>query len=308
MAVYSIGNPLLDIKTQCGYVAIIGRPNVGKSTLLNHILGQKISITCRKPQTTRHQILGVKTEHHVQALYVDTPGLHQDTPRAINRVMNKAALSIIHDVDVIVLLVDARWTKQEDWIVVQLAQTKCPVILALNKVDKVQHKADILPMIKAYAAKMKFTDIIPLSAKQGTAVDVLEKCVNHYLPNVPFLFSEDDITDKSTRFMVAEIIREKLMRCLGQELPYSVAVEIDQFKENKEMEQVDIVATILIERQSQKAIIIGAKGVKLKEIGRMARLDINTLLECRCHLTLWVKVKSGWADDERALKGLGYDI
>ncbi len=298
----------MNIKTHCGYVSIIGRPNVGKSTLLNRILGQKLSITCRKPQTTRHQILGVKTEQHVQALYVDTPGLHQETPRAINRVMNRTALAMLNDVDVVVFMADARWTRTDDWVVARLKEIACPVILALNKVDKMSDKAEILPIIKEYSTKMSFTEVIPISAKQGTAVDILEEKVNQYLPPASFLFAEDEITDKSTRFLVSEIIREKLMRCLGQELPYVVAVEINQFKTNEETGKIEIAATILVERDSQKAIVIGNKGIKLKEVGKLARLDINNLLDCRCHLSLWVKVKSGWSDNERILTGLGYGI
>jgi len=294
--------------THCGYVAIIGRPNVGKSTLLNRILQQKISITSRKPQTTRHQILGIRTLDNTQVLYVDTPGLHQKTPKAINRVMNKAALSVIHDVDVVVFMTDGKITPDERWILTQLEHAKSPVILAINKIDQTRDKAALLPVIEAYAKEFEFTEIMPISAKHGTNVEGLETKVASFMPEAKFLYAEDEITDKSMRFMVAEIIREKLMRMLGQELPYAVAIEVEQYKENPETEQIDIHAAILVERDTQKAIVIGKGGEKLKQIGRLARLDINELIGQRCHLKLWVKVKRGWADDERALKGLGYDI
>lgn len=293
--------------THCGYVAIIGRPNVGKSTLLNRILGQKISITCRKPQTTRHQILGVKTTESVQTVYVDTPGIHSNQKKAINRYMNKAALSVVNDVDVIVFLVEANWTAQEDEIVRVLKTVKAPVILALNKVDEDKNKSVTLPLMQTLSDKMNFAEIIPISAKHGDNVEVLEELIAKRLPVGDFFYAKDQVTDRSVRFLVSEIIREKLMRFLGDELPYAVTVEIDLFAYQEETEQTRIVASILVERDSQKAMIIGKKGQKLKQIGREARMDINKHLEMRCHLELWVKVKSGWADDERALKSLGYD-
>lgn len=296
----------ITVETRCGYVSIVGAPNAGKSTLLNKLIGQKLSITCRKPQTTRHAILGIKTKQQVQALYVDTPGLHQETPRAINREMNRAALTMLHDVDVVVFIVDVHQTKIDEWIIGHLKEVKCPVILALNKVDTLSDKAEILPIIEVYSDKMSFAAVIPISAKQGIAIDVLEAKADQYLPASAFLFSEDEITDKSTRFLVAEAIREKLMRCLGQELPYAVTVAIDRFKKNEVTEQFEIAATIFVERKSQKGIVIGKGGKKLKEIGRLARLDINKILDGRCHLELWVKVKSGWLDNDAMLTELGY--
>ncbi len=293
--------------TKCGYVAIIGRPNVGKSTLLNHLLGQKISITCRKPQTTRHQILGVKTEGDVQTIYVDTPGIHRQQRKALNRYMNKAATSIVHDVNVIVWVIDEHWTDEEDYILERLKTTEVPVILALNKVDKVKDKRTLLPHLKALYNKMPFVDVIPISAKQGTQLDALQTLIAKHLPEQPFVFAEDQITDRSTKFLTAEIIREKLMRHLGEELPYALAVEIEIFKDDPAEEQIYIAATIFIERDSQKPIIIGKGGEKLKEIGSEARIDIRALLGRRVHLQLWVKVKQGWSDDERALRSLGYD-
>lgn len=292
--------------THCGYVALIGRPNVGKSTLLNHILGQKISITSRKPQTTRHQILGVKTEGNQQMVFVDTPGMHIKEVKAINRVMNRAAESVLKEVDVIVWLVDQHWTPEEDRILQKLASNKIPVILAVNKIDMVKDKKQLLPYLQEVSPRYAYADVIPVSAKNGQQVDVLEKKLAEFMPAMPFLFAEDQVTDRTERFLAAEIVREKLMRFLGQELPYSVTVEIDLFKENEDG-LLEIAATILVERNSQKAMIIGKGGSKLKEIGREARLDMKRAFDQKVFLQLWVKVKSGWSDDERALKSLGYE-
>ena len=295
----------MTVNTHCGYVALIGRPNVGKSTLLNHVLGQKISITSRKPQTTRHQILGVKTEGRQQMIFVDTLGMHAKEVKAINRVMNRAAESVLKEVDVIVWLVDQHWTAEEERILQKLANSKVPVILAVNKVDMVKDKKHLLPYLQDISAHYPFADVIPLSAKLGQQVDVLEKTLAEFMPTMPFLFAENQVTDRTERFLAAEIVREKLMRFLGQELPYSVTVEIDLFKENEDG-LLEISATILVERNSQKAMIIGKGGSKLKEIGREARLDMKRTFDQKVFLQLWVKVKNGWSDDERALKSLGY--
>ena len=290
----------------CGYVAIIGRPNVGKSTLLNRILGQKISIISRKPQTTRHQILGVKTQGQVQALYVDTPGIHSRQHHAINRYMNRAATSMIHDVDVIVWVMDLKWTGEEDRILKYLQGVEAPVIAVLNKVDQVKDKATLLPQLSALHQRYAFKEIMPLSAKQGKGVAQLEGLIAKQLPQQNWLFPQEQVTDRSLRFMAAELIREQLMRHLGQELPYALTVEIDAFKEQADG-RMHIIASIIVDRPSQKAMIIGKGGSKLKEIGRLARLTMNQQFDARVHLDLWVKVKSGWADDERALRSLGYD-
>ncbi|MDO8954247.1 MAG: GTPase Era [Gammaproteobacteria bacterium] len=291
--------------TRCGNVGIIGRPNVGKSTLLNTILGQKLSITCNKPQTTRHQILGIKTEGDVQAIYVDTPGMHRNQEKAINRYMNRAASSIIHDVDVIVFIIEPKWTPEEDWIVERLKTAECPVILVINKIDTIKIKSELLPLLDTASKRMNFAQIIPISAKQATQVASLEKTLVQYLPEQPFIYPEDQITDRSERFLTSEIIREKLMRSLGQELPYILTVEIDAFKE--EGDAYDIAATIYVQRSTQKAIVIGAKGQKLKEIGTESRLEIQKAFDRRVHLQLWVKVRENWADDERMLRQLGYE-
>lgn len=292
-------------KTRCGYVAIVGRPNVGKSTLLNAILGQKISITSKKPQTTRHQILGIKTQEDTQVIYVDTPGLHLKEHKAINRYMNKAASDSLKHVDVIVFLVDrTRWTDEDDFVLEKVKKAKAPVILVVNKVDQAHTKNDLLPHIQVLSEKHSFDEIIPVSAKQGHNVRELEQIIDGYLPKNVHYFPEDQITDRSQRFLAAEIVREKVMRQLGEELPYSVTVEIEEFKYAKHI--LNISALILVERNGQKKIVIGEKGEQIKIIGRDARKDMERLFDSKIMLNLWVKVKRGWSDDERALKSLGY--
>lgn len=291
---------------RCGQVAIIGRPNVGKSTLLNHILKQKLSITSRKPQTTRHQILGVKTIEETQLVYVDTPGIHPFKGRALNRYMNRSAISLIHDVDVIVWVVEAKWTEEEDYILKRVADSSVPVILAINKVDRIKNKRELLTVLRLYQQKMNFAHLVPISAKQLTNVEKLERLIEKFMPERPFMFDETALTNRPVRFFIAEIIREKLMRQLGQELPYALTVEIDLFDETTNPNLVRICATIYVDRDSQKPILIGHRGEKLKLIGKEARLDIKALIEKPVFLELWVKVKAGWADDERALRSLGY--
>lgn len=292
--------------TRCGFVAIVGRPNVGKSTLLNQILGQKLSITSRKPQTTRHQILGIKTEGDDQVIYVDTPGLHKDDKgKALNRYMNQAASDALRYVDLVVFLVDrTKWTEEDDIVLEKLKYVKCPVILVVNKVDQLKQKDELLPQIESIAAKRDFIAIMPMSAKQGHNVDALEKLVSEHLPEGPHHYPEDQITDRSSRFVVAEIVREKLMRNLGEEVPYGITVEIEAFEHDGQL--LTISALILVERDGQKRIVIGDKGSVLKTIGRDARIDIEKMFECKVMLNLWVKVRRGWSDDERALRSLGY--
>ncbi len=394
-------------KTYCGFIAIVGRPNVGKSTLLNKLLGQKISITSRKAQTTRHRIVGIHTEGPYQAIYVDTPGLHMEEKRAINRLMNKAASSSIGDVELVIFVVEGtrwtpddemvlnklrdgkapvilavnkvdnvqekadllphlqflasqmnfldivpisaetgmnvdtpglhmeekrainrlmnkaasssigdvelvifvvegtRWTPDDEMVLNKLRDGKAPVILAVNKVDNVQEKADLLPHLQFLASQMNFLDIVPISAETGMNVDTIAGIVRKHLPEAIHHFPEDYITDRSQRFMASEIIREKLMRFLGAELPYSVTVEIERFVTN-ERGGYDINGLILVEREGQKKMVIGNKGAKIKTIGIEARKDMQEMFEAPVHLELWVKVKSGWADDERALRSLGY--
>lgn len=291
--------------TRCGFVAIVGRPNVGKSTLLNHILGQKLSITSRRPQTTRHQIHGVKTEDQDQVIYVDTPGMHLKEHKAINRFMNKAASDALKDVNVIVFMVDRmRWTDEDDLVLEKVRHSKAPVILAINKVDRSQDKTQLLPYLEQVAKKLDFAHIIPISATQGHNIEQLETIIRGYLPESVHFFDEDQITDRSQRFLASELVREKIMRQLGDELPYSVTVEIEEFKAVKGI--LHISALILVERDGQKKILIGDKGEKMKTIGRDARKDMEIMFESKVMLNLWVKVKRGWSDDERALKSLGY--
>ncbi|MBV1874316.1 MAG: GTPase Era [Gammaproteobacteria bacterium] len=291
---------------RAGYVAILGRPNVGKSTLLNHILGQKISITSRKPQTTRHRILGIKTEGDSQALFIDTPGMHKDSPKAINRYMNRTAVSAIEDVDVIVFVVDAlKWQPDDELVLDKLKHTSCPVILVVNKVDRVSEKERLLPHLQFLAQQYTFSEIFPVSALKGDNLQELEAMIMKLLPSGNPLFDEDQITDRSERFIVAELVREKLMRQLGDEIPYELTVELEEFV--REAGLITISAAILVERDSQKSIVIGNKGQRIKLIGREARLDMEEMLDSKVMLNLWVKVKRGWSDDDRALKTLGYD-
>lgn len=293
-------------RTYCGFIAIVGRPNVGKSTLLNKILGQKISITSRKAQTTRHRIVGIHTEGCYQAVYVDTPGLHIEEKRAINRLMNRAASSAIGDVDLIIFVVDGtHWNDDDEMVLNKLRQAKAPVVLAINKVDNIKNKEDMLPFIMEISSKFDFAHVVPISAEKGNNIEELEKIVRHSLREGIHHFPEDYVTDRSQRFMASEIIREKLMRFTGDELPYSVTVEIEQFKVN-ERGTYEINGLILVEREGQKKMVIGNQGQKIKQIGTDARLDMERLFDNKVHLELWVKVKSGWADDERALRSLGY--
>ncbi|MDO4627322.1 MAG: GTPase Era [Pasteurellaceae bacterium] len=293
-------------ETYCGFIAIVGRPNVGKSTLLNKILGQKISITSRKAQTTRHRIVGIHTDGSYQAVYVDTPGLHIEEKRAINRLMNRAASSAIGDVDLIIFVVDGtHWNEDDEMVLNKLRQARAPVVLAINKIDNVKNKDELLPFITELSQKFDFKDIVPISAQRGKNVQQLQKIVRQSLHKGIHHFPEDYVTDRSQRFMASEIIREKLMRFMGQELPYSVTVEIEQFKLN-ERGTYEINGLILVERDGQKKMVIGQGGQKIKTIGIEARADMERLFDNKVHLELWVKVKSGWADDERALRSLGY--
>lgn len=293
-------------KSYCGFIAIVGRPNVGKSTLLNKLLGQKISITSRKAQTTRHRIVGIHTEGAYQAIYVDTHGLHMEEKRAINRLMNKAASSSIGDVELVIFVVEGtRWTPDDEMVLNKLRDGKAPVILAVNKVDNVQEKADLLPHLQFPGKPDELPRYRADLAETGLNVDTIAAIVRKHLPEATHHFPEDYITDRSQRFMASEIIREKLMRFLGAELPYSVTVEIERFVSN-ERGGYDINGLILVEREGQKKMVIGNKGAKIKTIGIEARKDMQEMFEAPVHLELWVKVKSGWADDERALRSLGY--
>lgn len=291
----------------CGFIAIVGRPNVGKSTLLNNLLGQKISITSRKPQTTRHRIMGVETEGDYQAIFVDTPGLHIEEKRAINRLMNRAASSTLSDVNLVLFVVEGtHWSDDDEMVLTKLKNANFPVVLCVNKVDNVKDRNEVMLHMQELSQRMDFVDVVPISAKHNKNIDVLRKHVRDHLPKAVHHFPEEYVTDRSQRFMASEIIREKLMRFTGEELPYSVTVEIERFDYNPDNDGFHINALILVERIGQKKMVIGNKGEKIKTIGREARLDMEELFGRKVYLETWVKVKSGWADDERALRSLGY--
>lgn len=290
----------------CGYVALIGRPNVGKSTLMNHLLKQKISITSRKPQTTRHRILGINTTEAGQAIYMDTPGMHSSEKRALNRYLNRTADTTLMGVDVVVWLIDGlSWHEYDEVIFKKLEQAGLPVILAVNKVDKVKDKDAILAFFAEAQHRFPFEHLIPISALKGSNLDQLENAVMQLLPEGELIYPEDQITDRPERFLCAEIVREKLTRRLGDELPYALTVEIERYEEKPGI--VKIYAIIWVERPTQKNIVIGKEGEMLKKIGTDARHDIEKLIDQKVYLQLWVKVKKGWSDNERALQNLGFN-
>jgi len=289
-----------------GFVAIIGRPNVGKSTLLNCLIGEKVSITSPKPQTTRCQILGIKTLADAQIIYIDTPGMHREEKRAMNRYMNRVASSVILDADVIIFVIDATsWRGEDEMVLKKLHDAEKPVILVINKIDLLADKGELLPLIQKMKDKYHFTHIIPISAKDADNTHHLEEEIANLLPEGPQLYPEDQVTDKGVRFQIAEIIREKLIYATEEELPYTTTVEIEQYTEGEKL--IEIGAVIWVERQGQKIIIIGKKGARLKKIGIQARREIEKLLGNKVFLRLWVKVKENWTDDDRALRSLGYE-
>lgn len=293
-------------EARCGYVALVGRPNVGKSTLLNHLLRQKLAITSRKPQTTRHVMLGVDTEGSHQAVYVDTPGIHDHADREMNRIMVRSATSVLTDVDLIVMVVDRdQWTREDELVLGHIQRSETRALAVVNKVDQVRRKELLLPVIDRLNRLGVFDVIIPISALKRTGLDALREEVFSRLPAQPHMFPSDQVTDQTERFIVSEIIREKLMRRMGDEIPHRSAVVVEQFKQ--EDGKADIAADIYVERPGQKRIIIGKGGEKLKLIGQEARKDIETLLEMPVMLRLWVKVRPGWTNSPAALKRLGYD-
>ena len=291
---------------RCGYVAIIGRPNVGKSTLLNVVLRQKISITSRKPQTTRHSLLGIDTRGHCQAGYVDTPGIHDGASREINRRMVRAATSLCTDVDLIAMVVDrGKWTDEDALVLTHVQRSARPAFAVINKVDLLPERAAVLPIIEALAALEVFEEIVPMSALKRHGVEEFREAVFTRLPDHEHLFPPDQLTDRSERFLASEIIREKLVRRLGDELPHRAAVVIESYDETPGL--VEIHADIVVERTGQKRIVIGKGGAKLKSIGSDARLDIERLLGRKVLLHLWVKVRAGWTDNRAVLERMGYD-
>ena len=290
----------------CGFVALIGRPNVGKSTLMNHLLKQKISITSRKPQTTRHRILGINTTEAGQAIYMDTPGMHNSEKRALNRYLNRTAETTLLGVDVIVWLIDGlSWHEYDEVIFKKLEQAGLPVILAVNKVDKVKDKDAILAFFAEAQHRFPFEHLVPISALKRTNLDQLESLIMTLLPVSDLIYPEDQITDRPERFLAAEIVREKLTRRLGDELPYSLTVEIERYEELPGITK--IYAIIWVERLTQKNIVIGTQGEMLKKVGTDARFDIEKLIGQKVYLQLWVKVKKNWSDNERAMQSLGFN-
>lgn len=293
------------VTTRCGFVAIVGRPNVGKSTLLNHLLQQKLSITSRKPQTTRHRIVGIHTEGDSQCVFVDTPGLHRDHGKALNKAMNDTVHNVINDVDVVLMVVERlQWNDADDNVLNALKHAKVPVLLIINKVDLLDDKSRLLPHLAKLASKRDFAEIVPVSALGGHNLETLMGLVKRYLPTGPFMYPDDQVTDRSSRFLAAELVREKVTRQLGDELPYEVTVEIEKFEQVGPV--LHIHALILVDKNGQKKILIGKDGERLKAIGSAAREDMEVAFDTKVMLHLWVKVKSGWADDERALHSLGY--
>ncbi len=290
---------------RAGFVTIAGRPNVGKSTLLNVLLGTAVSIVTPKAQTTRHRIVGVYNRDDAQVVFVDTPGIHQKTPRVINKLMNRAAYSSIEGADVALLVLDAlRWDQAEDAILRRMQEAKLPIVVAINKVDTVTDRKRLLPFIAALSQKADFAGVVPISATRGTALDALVNELVALLPESPPLYPPDQITDRSPKFQAAEIIREKLMWQLRQELPYGIEVEIERFEEG---EQLEIGAVIWVERKGQKKIVIGHGGSQLKKIGTSARRAIERRMGKTVDLRLWVRHKANWSDDARALRRFGYE-
>lgn len=291
---------------RCGFVAVVGRPNVGKSTLINAILGSKVSIVTPKPQTTRHRILAVYTRNDSQIIFVDTPGLHRGAAKTINRMMNRAAASALADADLILFVSEAnRWTVEDQDVLDRLKDSPVPAIALLNKIDKVHPKEELLAVLSAMSERHTFDEVLPISAKLNDNLDRLVELIPAYLPESPALYPEEMITDRSESFQIAELIREKLTLLLRQEVPYGLTVEIEQMK--KEPGGVGINAIIWVERDSQKGIVVGKGGNVLKKVGRSARLELKERLGVPVHLELWVKVKDSWADSEKELLRLGYE-
>lgn len=293
--------------TRCGYVALLGRPNVGKSTLLNRLVGQKLSITAPKPQTTRHTIVGIATTDAVQAIYVDTPGVHSGGRSALNRYLNRAAAGTLSYAHVVVLMAQAGvWTKDDQRVVKRLEDFRGAVIGAVNKIDLLPDKTRLLPFLEEFSNRREFVDIVPISSARASGLDTLRQCIGDALPEGAFRYPGDQVTTMTERFLAAEFIRERLTRLLRDEVPYALTVEVERFVVSSDVTHID--ATIWVERDSQKGIVIGRGGAVLREAGQQARLALEQALQCKINLRTWVKVRSGWSDDEKALQSLGYEI
>lgn len=288
---------------RCGTIALIGRPNVGKSTLLNALLGQKLSITSRKPQTTRHALRGVLTTPAAQFIFVDTPGFQSRHRSALNRAMNRSVLAALESVDVSALVVEATRFEAEDRALLKLAPPETPLVLAVNKID-LTDAGSLLPFLKKAEREAEFSEIVPVSARRRKGLDELLRALERHLPEQPAIHSEDDLTDRNERFLAAELLREKLFRHLGDELPYGAGVEIEKFEQQGALRRIH--AAIIVEKESHKAIVIGSRGEKLKEIATAARLDMEKLFGGKVFLQAWVRVRGGWTEDEAAVRRLGY--
>jgi GTPase len=288
-----------------GYVAIVGRPNVGKSTLLNHLIGQKISITSNKAQTTRHRIHGIFTDQHAQIVFVDTPGFQMKHLNALNRGMNRVVTSSLKDVQVVLYVLEALRYDERDQEVLKLLPDNRPVVLVINKIDAVDDKSRIFDFAEQVAKDFKFADIVPVSAKLGKQVEELRETLRGLLPEGELIYDPDEVTDRSERFLAAEILREKVFRFTGEELPYSVSVVIEEFKQEKKLRRIS--AAILVDKEAHKAMLLGKKGEKIKEIATQARIDMEKLFDGKVFLEVFIKVRSGWADDARMLQTLGYE-
>lgn len=287
-----------------GFIAIVGRPNVGKSTLLNHLVGQKVSITSRKAQTTRHRIIGIVTEEQTQFVFVDTPGFQTKHLNTLNRGMNRVVTSSLREVNVVLFVIEAHHFDERDTEVMNLLPKHLPVLLVINKVDNLSDKATLLPFIQEMSRKREFAAIVAVSAKQNLQLDTLLNAIRPYIPEGERIYPEDEVTDRNERFLAAELVREKVFRFTGDELPYSVSVIIEQFKMDGTMRRIH--AAILVDKEAHKAMLIGKSGEKLKEIATQARLDMEKLFDGKVYLEVWVKVRSGWADNAQTLKRLGY--
>ncbi|MBV1776091.1 GTPase Era [Burkholderiaceae bacterium DAT-1] len=296
---------MMDTPFHAGFIAIVGRPNVGKSTLLNRLIGQKVSIVSRKAQTTRHRITGIRTDPGVQYVFVDTPGFQTKFRSALNDAMNRGVTTTLADVDVILFVIEANRFDARDMEVVKLLPKDIPVVLVLNKADMLKDKAQMLPFIERVADRFPFAAIVPISAKKEMKIEVLLDAIRPHLPEGVPMYEEDQVTDRSERFLAAELVREKIFRLVGDELPYSTAVEVEQYEEEGNLRRIHI--AILVDRDAQKAILIGHNGEKLKTISTQARMDMEKMFDAKVFLEVWVKVKSGWADDTRMLRQFGYE-
>ena len=291
---------------RAGLVALVGRPNVGKSTLLNALVGVRLSIVTPRPQTTRHRILGIHTDEDGQIVYVDTPGLHRTQKRAVNRMMNRAARSTLTEVQVAVLVIEAGQWQDEDQLAYEaVREAAVPCVLAINKIDRLKSRSELLPFIATVTAEREFAEVFPLSALKGTGLPQLQAGLLKLLPVAPPLYGEDELTDRSERFLAAELVREQLMRQLGQELPYACTVEVEKFELDGALRRIS--AVVWVERNSQKAIVVGRGGASLKRIGTSARMEMERLFEGKVFLELWCKVRDDWSDDEAALRQFGYE-